>query len=146
MSPEISTTRGRNFCGTVGLKAGYGSDGQLFERSEIVNAWQEWVKERHAQGKPYLGVVVGPVEDILYGFETDSELKLYSEPIVAVRGEVASYQEHLNDEQVVEVLSSLFEFLGKKFLQTTVRFLYSGDDGYRCSFRLRFPNTEHPLD
>lgn len=128
------------------MKAGYGPTGQLFERQHIQDAWQEWAQIRHGEEKLIVGVVIGVVEDIHYSFVKDGVLQLYSEPIVAVYGEVSSYQEHASDDEIIETLHSLFAYLGKKLLQTTVRVRYDGDNGFRISYRLRLPDTEHPLD
>lgn len=143
---EVSTTRGRNFLGTVGLKAGFGDDGKLFERQVVLKAAEQWLKERHSRGEPYLGMKFGAVEDIVYGFEKGEDLLLFTEPVIAVSGEIASYHEHLSDDEIIATLTSLFEYLGKATMQTTVRFLYHGEGSFRISYRLRLPDTEHPLD
>lgn len=143
---EVSTTLGRNFSGTVGLKAGYGKDGKVFERAVVLKAAEEWLKLRHSRGESYLAMKFSSVEDILYSFEKEGDLLLFTEPVITVSGEIASYHEHLSDTEIVSTLSALFEHLGKATLQTTVRFLYHGEGAFRSSFRLRLPDTEHPLD
>jgi hypothetical protein len=141
---EITTNRGRHFRGTVGLRAGYRDDGVVFERQALVSACQAWMRLRHESGQPFLNCIVGGVDDLLYGFVVDGELQEYQEPVVEVRGEIAAYHEHLTDPQVVRVLRSLFAYLGQSTHQVTVRFTYWGDEGYRESFGLRLPNTDHP--
>ena len=108
------------------------------------------MSKRHVAGQSIVGCIVGPVEDLFYGFEEKNkenvEFVAYQEPVVPVHGEIASYDENKSDEEVLECLQSLFTALGEAPLQTTVRFTYWGKDGYRESFRLRLPNTHHPLD
>lgn len=149
---SVTTTRGRNFIGVVGLLAGYDStrkptEDQLIQQRKLVLAtWKSWVKERFSVLQPYLGVIVSPVQDLNYSFEEDGKLVFYDEPVVAVHGEIASYQESLSDEQVIEALTSLFSAIGHALMQTTVRFRYEGDNGSRKSHRVRLPETSHPLD
>jgi hypothetical protein len=145
MGTTVTTTRGRNFSGTVGLKAGYGPDGAVADPSILFKTWEQWVRSRHDAGRPYLAITIGPVEDIAYAFEEASGLVIRTEPIVTVKGEIASYHEHLSDDQIEETLQSLFGALGAATMQTTVRVLYHGDER-RISLRLRLPDTLHPLD
>eukprot|EP01062_Namystynia_karyoxenos_P075005 TRINITY_DN7213_c0_g1_i1.p1 TRINITY_DN7213_c0_g1~~TRINITY_DN7213_c0_g1_i1.p1 ORF type:complete len:163 (+),score=37.49 TRINITY_DN7213_c0_g1_i1:73-561(+) len=142
---DVSTTRGRNFNGTVGLAPGY--DGaEPLSRDRVLAECRAWMTRRAAQQQPYLAVIVGPQEEILYAFEEQGVLAVRQEPVLAVRGEVDRYHEHLTDDQVVETLKSLFASLGAALGQCTVRFLYHGDGGLRCAYRLRLPDTRHPLD
>ena len=146
MEVEVSTTTGRNFRGTVGLEPGFEGNGEPFKRSDIIDAWKAWAKDRVANKQPFLGVIVGPIDDILYAFEEADGHVFRQEPIVSVYGEIASYHEHMTDDEIVESLKSLFTFLGQTTKQTTVRFIYWGKENFRCSYRLRLPNTLHPLD
>ena len=150
MITELSSTSGRNFRGALGLRPGFDCSQDIAAntgtREEIFLCWERWSQHRFDQGKPYLGIVVGPVEELLYGFKEDGKLVHRREPVVMIHGEIGSYHDNLNDDEVVETLRSLFEHLGSVFKQTTVRFLFHGSQGSRTSYRLRFPDTEHPLD
>lgn len=143
---DVSSTSGRNFTGTVSLEAGYGESRKTFPRSTIIDAWNSWAKNRLTDGAPTLGVIVSGVENIIYALGEGASAQFYSEQVVTVSGEIASQAEHLNDEEVLEILMSLFAHLGIATQQTTVRFLYHGNEGTRCSYRLRFPDKSHPLD
>ena len=146
---EVSTTRGRHFSGTVGLRSGYEKGGMEFNRSDLLEAFTSWMKERHRNKEKFVGAIFGVTQDISYGFvdpQNETTLQTYVEPVVEVRGEIASYQEGMTDEEILETLRSLFVSLGSCTQQTTVRFTYWGDNGYRESFRIRLPNMHHPLD
>jgi hypothetical protein len=142
---NFSTTSGRNFSGVVSLKEGF-ENGRVHERSEVLRIWKHWVTYRAEKGRPWLGINVSGVETLCYSFDKDSTLLFHEEPVVTVRGEIASYQEHLTDQEVFETLASLFGILGSELGQTTVRFTYHGHGILRTSYRLRFPDTKHPLD
>ena len=143
---ELSFNRGRHFVGFVALKEGYGDDGKVHERSELLDAHREWLIHRHSKNQNFLGVKLSQVGDISYAFVDNGELLLFQEPGVEVSGEIASYSENLSDDEIHVILVSLFESLARKVGQATVRFTYFGEDNYRQSTRIRIPEVEHPLD
>jgi hypothetical protein len=143
---EITKTSGRHFSGIVGLRPGYSSEIPAFTREDILNSWHQWVQDRHSSKLCYLGIIAGQVESILYAFEKNGQLLRYSEPVIRVYGEIPSHQEDIDDEGILETLTSLFAHLGEQTRQTTVRFTFFGNENPRTSYRIRLPDTPHPLD
>ena len=75
---QVSTTRGRHFSGTVGLRSGYEKGGMEFNRSDLLEAFTSWMKERHRNKEKFVGAIsVWMWDGILLPNESDNQTICY---------------------------------------------------------------------
>src|SRR6266478_11099 len=76
----------REFKITLGLRAGYGSAGRIYDLEEAVRTAHRWMRERAAQGEPFLSGMFTRGE-VVYA-DSGGEAASHREPVANFAGEV----------------------------------------------------------
>src|SRR3982074_553759 len=112
----------REFKITLGLRAGYGSAGRIYDLEEAVRAAHRWMRERAARNAPFLSGMFTRGE-VVYA---DSDAEAASrEPVAIFTGEVLpQYAGDLDDNTVRELLDELAQEMGRTLEQEEVDIAY----------------------
>ncbi len=78
----------REFKITLGLRAGYGSAGRIYDLEEAVRTAHRWMRERAAQGEPFLSGMFTRGE-VVYA-DSGGEAASHREPVAIFAGERSS--------------------------------------------------------
>ncbi|CAB9497114.1 expressed unknown protein [Seminavis robusta] len=124
----------RRFSGYICLKPQVGDDlSKAYSHTVIDTIWKKWAMARIAQKKPRVGIMVGHFDESLSSIDSTE----HEDPVVKVVGELNSSHEDLSDEEVIEILKSLFCTLAKALKQTQTEFKFYGDDDkYLCQYNI----------
>ena len=76
----------REFKITLGLRAGYGSAGRIYDLEEAVRTAHRWMRERAARGEPFLSGMFTRGE-VVYA-DSGGEAASHREPVAIFAGEV----------------------------------------------------------
>ena len=107
----------REFKIALGLRAGYGSAGRIYDLEEAVRTAHRWMRERAARGEPFLSGLFTRGE-VLYA-ASGGEAASHREPIAIFAGEVLpQYASDLDDGTVRELLDELAYRLSRSSLDT----------------------------
>jgi len=102
----------REFKITLGLRAGYGSAGRIYDLEEAVRTAHRWMWERAARGEPFLSGMFTRGEVVYAGF--GGEAASHREPVANFAGEVLpQYASDLDDGTVWELLDELTGEMGR---------------------------------
>jgi len=113
----------REFKITLGLRAGYGSAGRIYDLEEAVRTAHRWMRERAAQGEPFLSGMVTRGE-VVYA-DSGGEAASHREPVAIFAGEVLpQYAGDLDDSTVRELLDELAQEMGRTLEQEEVHIAY----------------------
>ena len=105
--PESGGPR-REFKITLGLRAGYGSAGRIYDLEEAVRTAHRWMRERAARGEPFLSGMFTRGE-VVYA-DSGGEAASHREPVAIFIGEVLpQYASDLDDITVREFLMNWLE-------------------------------------
>jgi hypothetical protein len=112
----------REFKITLGLRAGYGSAGRIYDLEEAVRTAHRWMRERAARNAPFLSGMFTRGE-VVYA---DSDAEAASrEPVAIFTGEVLpQYAGDLDDNTVRELLDELAQEMGRTLEQEEVHIAY----------------------
>jgi hypothetical protein len=112
----------REFKITLGLRAGYGSAGRIYDVEEAVRTAHRWMRERAARNEPFLSGMFTRGE-VVYA---DSDAEAASrEPVAIFAGEVLpQYAGDLDDGMVRELLDELAQEMGRALEQEEVHIAY----------------------
>jgi hypothetical protein len=112
----------REFKITLGLRAGYGSAGRIYDLEEAVRTAHRWMRERAARNAPFLSGMFTRGE-VVYA---DSDAEAASrEPVAIFTGEVLpQYAGNLDDNTVRELLDELAQEMGRTLEQEEVHIAY----------------------
>ncbi len=115
----------RHFTIYGGLQEGYGPSGTLHEMEEVIQAHHDWQAERRQS----FGVVISKSEPS-YGWPTeDGSIRSAVEPGFKVEGGInVFYDANLTDEEALERILSLAEFIATRLGQTRVYVSYKDED------------------
>lgn len=115
----------RHFTINGGLQEGYGPSGKLHTMEEVIEAHHDWQSERR---QPF-GVLISQ-SDPSYGWPTDDGgFHSAVEPGFKVEGGInVFYDANLTDEEALERILSLAEFIATRLGQTRVYVSYKGED------------------
>jgi hypothetical protein len=115
----------REFKVTLGLRAGYGIAGRIYDLEEAVRAAHRWMRERAARGEPFLSGMFTRGE-VLYA-DRGGEAASHREPVAIFTGEVLpQYAGNLGDDTVRKLLDELAEEMGRALEQEEVHIAYGG--------------------
>ncbi len=113
----------REFKITLGLRAGYGPSGRIYDLEEAVRAAHGWMRDRAACGQPFLSGMFTRGE-VVYAGSLD-EAQSSREPVAIFAGEVLPfYASELADETVRELLNELACEMGRVLEQEEVHVAY----------------------
>lgn len=113
----------REFKITLGLRAGYGPDGRIFDVEEAVRVAHRWMRERAARGEPFLSGMFTRGE-VVYA-EGDGNAASHREPVAIFTGEVLpQYAADLDDGTVRALLDELAGAMGRALEQEEVHIAY----------------------
>lgn len=113
----------REFKITLGLRAGYGPSGRIYDLEEAVRAAHRWMRDRAARGQPFLSGMFTRGE-VVYAGSVD-EAASSREPVAIFAGEVLPfYAGQLADEAVRELLNELACEMGQVLEQEEVHVAY----------------------
>ena len=113
----------REFKITLGLRAGYGSAGRIYDLEEAVRSAHQWMRERAAQGEPFLSGMFSRGE-VLYA-DSRGEAASHREPVAIFAGEVLpQYAGNLDDRTVGQLLDELAGAMGRTLEQEEVHIAY----------------------
>ena len=120
--PESDGPR-REFKITLGLRAGYGSAGRIYDLEEAVRTAHRWMRERAARGEPFLSGMFTRGE-VVYA-DSGGEASSHREPVAIFTGEVLpQYASDLDDITVRELLDELAGEMGRTLEQEEVHISY----------------------
>ena len=123
--PACSGVRGprHEFKIALGLRAGYGSAGRIYDLEEAVRTAHRWMRERAARGEPFLSGMFTRGE-VVYA-DSGGEAASHREPIAIFAGEVLpQYASDLDDGTVRELLDELAGEMGRTLEQEEVHIAY----------------------
>ncbi|CAB9523916.1 expressed unknown protein [Seminavis robusta] len=148
MSLEESLTDSsavRRFSGYISLKPQVGNDlSRIYSRTVIGRVWKKWAMAQITQKKPCIRITVGYSQESTISIES-TEHKSSKDPVVKVNGKLNSSHENSSDEEVIEMLRSMFCTLAKALKQTQVEFKFYGDDDkYLCRYNISYSKKSHP--
>ena len=113
----------REFKIALGLRAGYGSAGRIYDLEEAVRTAHRWMRARAARGEPFLSGLFTRGE-VLYA-ASGGEAASHREPIAIFAGEVLpQYASDLDDGTVRELLDELAGEMGRALEQEEVHIAY----------------------
>jgi hypothetical protein len=115
----------REFKITLGLRAGYGPSGRIYDLEEAVRTAHRWMTERAACGAPFLSGMFTRGE-VVYA-DPGGGSASHREPVAIFTGEVLpQYAGDLDDGTVRKLLDELAEEMGRTIEQEEVHIAYSG--------------------
>ena len=115
----------REFKITLGLRAGYGPAGRIYDLEEAVRTAHRWITERAARGEPFLSAMFTRGE-VLYA-DPGGGSGSYREPVTIFTGEVLpQYAGDLDDGTVRGLLDELAGEMGRALEQEEIHLAYSG--------------------
>jgi hypothetical protein len=115
----------REFKITLGLRAGYGPTGRIYDIEEAVRAAHRWMRDRAARGEPFLSGMFTRGE-VIYA-DQGGEAASHREPVAIFSGEVLpQYAGNLDDGTVRQLLDELAEEMGRTLEQEEVHISYAG--------------------
>src|SRR5438445_8067977 len=114
----------REFKITLGLRAGYGSAGRIYDLEEAVRTAHRWMWERAARREPFLSGMFTRGE-VVYA-DSGGEAASHREPVAIFAGEVLpQYSGDLDDDTVRELLDELAGEMGHALEQEEIHISYS---------------------
>ena len=120
--PQSEGSR-REFKITLGLRAGYGPKGRIYDLEEALRAAHGWMRDRAAHGQPFLSGMFTRGEVVYAGSVDDAASD--REPVAIFAGEVLPlYAGELSDEAVRELLNELACEMGRVLEQEEVHVAY----------------------
>ena len=115
----------REFKITLGLRAGYGPTGRIYDLEEAVRVAHHWMRDRAARGEPFLSGMFTRGE-VIYA-DQGGEAASHREPVAIFTGEVLpQYAGDLDDATVRQLLDELAEEMGQMLEQEEVHISYAG--------------------
>jgi hypothetical protein len=115
----------REFKITLGLRAGYGPSGRIYDLEEAVRTAHRWMTERAARGAPFLSGMFTRLESAL--LDPGGGDASHREPVAIFTGEVLpQFAGDLEDGTVRKLLDELAEEMGRTLEQEEVHIAYSG--------------------
>jgi hypothetical protein len=115
----------REFKITLGLRAGYGPAGRIYDLEEAVRVAHHWMRDRAARGDPFLSGMFTRGE-VIYA-DHIGEAASHREPVAIFTGEVLpQYAGDLDDATVRQLLDELAEEMGQRLEQEEVHISYAG--------------------
>jgi len=125
----------REFKITLGLRAGYGLAGRIYDLEEAVRAAHRWMMDRAALGEPFLSGMFTRGE-VLYA-DSEGGAASHREPVAIFTGEVlAQYASDLDDRTVRELLNELAGEMGRVLEQEEIHIAY-GDRTWTLTAELQ---------
>ena len=113
----------REFKITLGLRAGYGLAGRIYDLEEAVRTAHHWMWERAARGEPFLSGMFTRGE-VVYA-DSGGAAASHREPVAIFAGEVLpQYAGDLDDGTVRELLDELAGEMGRTLEQEEVHIAY----------------------
>jgi hypothetical protein len=113
----------REFKITLGLRAGYGSAGRIYDLEEAVRSAHRWMWERAARGEAFLSGMLTRGE-VVYD-DSGGEAASHREPVAIFAGEVLpQYASDLDDGTIRELLDELAGEMGRTLEQEEVHIAY----------------------
>jgi hypothetical protein len=113
----------REFKITLGLRAGYGTAGRIYDLEEAIRTAHRWMRERAAGGAPFLSGMFTRGE-VLYA-DSGGDAASHREPVAIFTGEVLpQYAGDLDDGTVRELLDELATEMGRNLEQEEVHIAY----------------------
>ena len=113
----------REFKITLGLRAGYGAEGRIYDLEEAVRVAQRWMRERAARDMPFLSGMFTRGE-VVYA-EANGAAVSHREPVAIFAGEVLpQYAGDLDDATVRHLLDDLAAAMGHVLEQEEVHVAY----------------------
>src|SRR5580700_183414 len=120
---EASEGPRREFKITLGLRAGYGSAGRIYDLEEAVRTAHRWMRDRAARNDPFLSGMFTRGEVVYAG--AGGEAASHREPVAIFAGEVLpQYAGDLDDGTVRQLLNELAEEMGQTLEQEEVHIAY----------------------
>jgi hypothetical protein len=115
----------REFRITVGLRAGYGPRGRIYDLEEAVRAAHLWMAGRAARGAPFLSGMFTRGEIIYAHTPSDGAAGTDREPVAIFSGEALHLAaQHLDDAAVEALLNELAADMGRVLDQEEVHVAY----------------------
>jgi hypothetical protein len=113
----------REFKITLGLRAGYGSAGRIYDLEEAVRVAHRWMRQRAACGRPFLSGMFTRGE-VVYA-DSEGEAVSHREPVAIFTGEVLpQYAGDLGDSTIRELLDELAGEMGRALDQEEMHVAY----------------------
>jgi hypothetical protein len=113
----------REFKITLGLRAGYGPSGRIYDLEEAVRTAHRWMTERAARGAPFLSGMFTRGE-VVYADPGGGDAS-HREPVAIFTGEVLpQYAGNLDDSTVRALLDELAQEMGRTLEQEEVHIAY----------------------
>src|SRR5437764_13715466 len=113
----------REFKITLGLRAGYGPAGRIYDLEEAVRTAHRWMWERAARREPFLSGMFTRGE-VVYA-DSAGEAATHREPVAIFAGEVLpQYAGDLDDRTVRDLLDELAMEMGRTLEQNEVHIAY----------------------
>jgi hypothetical protein len=113
----------REFRIILGLRAGYGSSGRIYDLEEAIRTAHGWMRERAARDAPFLSGMFTRGE-VLYA-DAGGDAASHREPVAIFTGEVLpQYAGDLDDDTVRDLLDELAAKMGRSLEQEEVHIAY----------------------
>ena len=118
----------REFKITLGLRAGYGPGGRIYDLEQAVRTAHRWMTERAARGEPFLSGMFTRGE-VLYA-DAEGGSASHREPVAIFTGEVLpQYAGDLDDGTVRKLLDELASEMGRALEQEEIQKPTAGRPG-----------------
>jgi hypothetical protein len=115
----------REFRITVGLRAGYGPHGRIYDMEEAVRAAHGWMAARAARGESFLSGMFTRGEIIYAHTPSDGTAGMEREPVAIFSGEALHLAaQHLDDPAIEALLNELAATMGRILDQDEVYVAY----------------------
>jgi len=115
----------REFRITLGLRAGYGPRGRIYDIEEAVRAAHRWMAERAQRGTPFLSGMLTRGEIVYAQPRPAGESGTDREPVAIFSGEALHLDaRHLDDAAIEALLNELAAEMGRALEQEEVHVAY----------------------
>ena len=112
---------------TFGLHKGYAIDGGEFSFEDATGFIQEWMKERIKNNLPVLTGKIGFANLVYPVRNTEDGNRVTVEPSISYSGILSPvYDKNRKEEEIIQTLNDLAEFVGKKLDQKRVYLSFRG--------------------
>jgi hypothetical protein len=126
---QYNVCESRSYSGVIGLLV---NNIPAWSKASVIRCIDDWFNQKINKSEVSLNVIVSEVETLIY----DCNKRVMQAPIIRIYSEIPSKYDHLSDEELVNVVYSLFEYLKINLKQNIVRFTYNGHNKMNSTYRI----------
>jgi tellurite resistance-related uncharacterized protein len=126
---QYNMCESRSYSGIIGLLV---NNIPAWSKASVSRCVDDWYKQKINKSEVSLNVIVGEVETLIYDYNE----RVIHAPIIRIYSEIPSKYDHMSDDELVNVVYSLFEYIKINLKQNIVRFTYNGHNKVNRTYRI----------